>query len=195
MKTLMANAHTAQKPIAVFLVMLTLATGLSLWGMQRHTQVEEQYRQARQNNLANEQRRHSQHAEEQIMADGKRLARQFSAAGANKQERRLNLIESLDRIRHHPFIHALAYSFPEPKSSTPVAADKQAFSCIRLNIKLGLLHEEILLDVIDQLKQEINAIPVIRQCLLKRNAPESESMLAAECDIDWYFLETGALPQ
>ncbi|UCV11041.1 hypothetical protein KI614_12840 [Dechloromonas denitrificans] len=195
MKTWVSNAHPVQKPIAVFLVMLTLATGLSLWGMERHTQANEQYRQARQNTLANEQRQRSQHAAEQIIASGKHLARQFSRTGANKQERRLNLIESLERIRHHPFIHQLAYSFPEPKSSTPVVADQQAFSCIKLNIRLSLLHEQILLDVIDQLKQEINAIPVIRQCLLKRNTSESESMLAAECDIDWYFLETGALPQ
>lgn len=181
---------------ALILLMLSIVTGLGLYFggtlFKRHQQ--EHHEQAHQRLEATLQSRTRTAAEKENI--GRYLA-PYQTLLADKQigeERRLDWIDALSRIREQrkffPMEYEIASQRPYTFAGLP-SANTLKISASRMNIKFPLLHENDIFTLIDDLRTRKAGLFVLDHCEIARNPQEKGKPLqlapnlAAECALDW----------
>lgn len=115
-------------------------------------------------------------------------------------EMRLDWIETIARIKATRRIQKLDYEFsaqrPVDTATLPggASAGGYEFMSSQLKLKMELLHEDDLLNVIADLRREVKAIIQVRSCTLERIATEAaqrsiSAQLKTECTLEWITLK------
>lgn len=188
---------------ALILLMLSIVTGLGLYFggtlFKRHQQ--EHHEQAHQRLDAAHQSRARTAAEQENI---RRYLAPYQTLLADKQigeERRLDWIDALSRIREQrkffPMEYEIASQRPYTFTGLP-SANTLKISASRMNIKFPLLHEGDLSTLIDDLRTRKAGLFVLDHCEIARNPQEKGKPLqlapnlAAECALDWLTVSAPA---
>lgn len=114
--------------------------------------------------------------------------------GAIGEAQRLDWIELLNALRHKHGI-TLQYELAPQRELESKAAGVFSFHASTMKLQLGLLHEEDLLRILDDLRQQARALVLLRHCKLgRRHEADDEpngplgAQLQADCRIDWVML-------
>lgn len=199
----MARENLLMMRIALILLALSIVTGLGLhFGgtvferrqQERHAQAQQRLDAARQN--------HARTAAEQ--ENIRRYLAPYQALLADKQigeERRLDWIDALSRIRQQrkffPMEYDIASRRPYTFTGLP-SANTLKISASRMNIKLSLLHEGDLFTLLNDLRTRKAGLFALDHCDIARNPqekgkpPQLAPNLAAECALDWLTVSTPA---
>lgn len=189
--------------VALILLALSIMTGLGLYFggtlFKRHHQ--EQHAQAQQRLDAARQSRARTAAEQE---DIRRFLSPYQTLLADKQigeERRLDWIDALSRIREQrkffPMEYDIASRRPYTFAGLP-SANALKISASRMNIKFPLLHENDLFTLIDDLRTRKAGLFALDHCDITRNPQEKGKPLqlapnlAAECALDWLTVSAPA---
>ena len=107
------------------------------------------------------------------------------------EERRLDWVERMRTIRDTRRIHDLRYEIAPQKALSAPAGGRYQFMASAMRLSLLLLHEEDLLRVLHDLREDVSAHVRTRRCSVERlPAPVQQSatvapQLKAECELDW----------
>lgn len=192
----MARENLLMMRIALILLALSIMTGLGLhFGgslferrhQARHAQAQQRLDAARQN------RAHTAAEQENI----RRYLAPYQTLLAAKQigeERRLDWIDALSRIREQrkffPMEWDIASRRPYPFTGLP-SANTLKISASRMNIKFPLLHEGDLFTLLNDLRTRKAGLFALDHCDITRNPREKGKPLqlapnlVAECGLDW----------
>lgn len=171
-------------PLGILLTLLAIAVGIVMWSWSvRQTAYQDRFSaEARYHEAVGRLRKVG--VEEQEIKEKSALFQQLARSGVVGEEKRLEWVELLQRLRHDLRLPALSYEF-SPQSSLGAASDSgYVFFRSASRIQLTLLHEEDLLRFLNLARQEARALLLVRDCTLSR-LPTSEGMLSAECELDW----------
>lgn len=118
------------------------------------------------------------------------------ARGVVGAERRHAWLQQLDGLREHRRILTLEYELgPQQPAALPALGSTtggHAILASTMHLKLGLLHEQGLLDVFDGLRNGA-AIVRARSCHIERAAAAAgPGQLSAECIVDWITLKAAS---
>lgn len=118
----------------------------------------------------------------------------LSARGLIGEERRLDWIEQLARIRSERRLYDIQYELA-PQSvldaaAAPGSSGGYDFVTSSMHLAMPLLHEEDLLHLLDDLGNSVSAYVRPRRCTLERIRQRSAELpasaqLRAECTLDW----------
>jgi hypothetical protein len=138
-------------------------------------------------------RRHSAADEPEQARRGAAIRDDLVSRGVIGPERRLDWVDRLAQIKNSHDLASLEYELapqqPASIESLPLATSRYEFLASRMKLKVGLLHEQQLLNFLDDLARPDSAILRIRACRIERIAdPPQDARLAAECAIDWITL-------
>lgn len=136
----------------------------------------------------------------QLSQDGSTIRKRLALFGELRQrgvigeEQRLDWIELLNALRRKHGI-TLQYELAPQRELESRPASAFSFYASAMQLQLGLLHEEDLLRVLDDLRRQARALVLLRHCKLGRlheaddepNRPLG-AQLQADCRIDWVTL-------
>jgi len=136
--------------------------------------------------------------EERELRDKIALFQQLQERGIIGQEERLNWVEQIARIktarRLFDFQYEIAPQKPLADGLLPggaVAGDYELMSS-SMNLRMPLLHENDLLGFLADLRRNVHAHLMVRDCTIERLAQAQERGVAAQlravCTIDWITL-------
>lgn len=120
--------------------------------------------------------------------------------GVIGEEQRLEWVELLKEIRDQRRLLDLQYEITPQRPLDAAPGSGFAFYASTMNVQLRLLHEEDLIRLLDDLRQEASALIQVRSCNVSRlpqgGAEEGiRARLQADCQIDWITLrEIGDKP-
>ncbi|TFH12387.1 MAG: hypothetical protein E4H07_02125 [Nitrosomonadales bacterium] len=111
------------------------------------------------------------------------------------QERRLDWIETIEKIRNQLNIFSVKYKL-EPQETLNMETDSPSnssdFHRSNMKLDLSLLHEGQLLNFIDALSEEAKGMYLLESCVLTRNNLERKLRftpnIEAECSLGWITL-------
>ena len=131
--------------------------------------------------------------EEQEIKERTVLFQQLEKSGITGDEKRLEWIELLRDLQRQLKLPGMSYEFGSQVPLELVSGVAYAYQSSHLHIQLRLLHEEDLLNFLQQLQQRAKAMVLIRSCRLSRSANaveinKSEAQLTADCDMEWVTL-------
>ncbi|MDD5240476.1 MAG: hypothetical protein PHG47_02010 [Sulfuricella sp.] len=186
--------------IALALLGLSILTGVGLFlgssafdrhHLERYAQAKQQLDTARQNNLLANAKQE----------DIDRYLAAYQSLLADKQigeERRLDWIDALSRIREQrklfPVEYDIAARRPYTLTDVPSANALKIFAS-RMSIRLPLLHEGDLFTLLDDLRAQkvglfvLDQCDIIRSVAAKDSPPQLAQNLTAECALDWLTVE------
>lgn len=183
---------------------LLLATALLLAGaaavsasLQLRTATEMEHRDAAIRQQGSRGRMANVHAEEAQMRRSIEKFREMEARSLFGDERRLEWLEAIDRIKARRRLPELDYELSprHPIDIVPVqpAAGSHEFMASTMKLRMPLLHEGDLLGFLDGLSADVQAIVLVRRCDLERQqqavAEQTAALpLHAECRIEWITL-------
>lgn len=144
---------------------------------------------------------HEQHSRlAQHSPDGGAIRQKLALFGELRQrgvigeEQRLDWIDLLNALRRKHGI-TLQYELAPQRELETKLAGTFSFYASTMQLQLGLLHEEDLLRILDDLRQEARALILLRHCKLgRRHEADDEpnkplgAQLQADCRIDWVTL-------
>ena len=198
MKAMRALSRPLVVPAVVFV--LLLAAGVALLWTSRHSLTQQHRRLA----AAQVDRRHVAERllriahEEREVRDHVELYQRLKDLRILGEERRLDWIEALTRIRAEHGLLDLRYQVERQKvlktlPGSPAGLDLRASS---MTVELALLHEGDLLRFLADLRASGSAYYSVRQCTITRTAPapSTESIaprLRGVCQIDLITLSEG----
>jgi hypothetical protein len=138
-------------------------------------------------------RRHSETGEPEQAGLGAAVRDDLIARGVIGPERRLDWIDRLAQLAQAHDLASLEYELapqqPAGIESLPLATGRYEFLASRMKLKLGLLHEQQLLDFLDDLARPDAAMLRLRACRIERIADRpADARLAADCTVDWITL-------
>ncbi|NTV09427.1 MAG: hypothetical protein HGA47_01465 [Zoogloea sp.] len=116
-------------------------------------------------------------------------------AGVLGEERRVTWLDTLRRLRANPHLMDLRYEFAAPQrlQGQPAGEDQFILIASRLHLDARVLHEGVLLHLLDDLHRVQDALVIARHCRLARPAGgvggEERSGLQADCELDWITLQ------
>ena len=170
-------------------VSVILAITLGLWSQQRFKQVQAE-RDLADNQLQQIDKRLRQvRTEEQEIKARTTLFQQLETSGMTGEEKRLEWIELLRELQQQLRLPGMNYEFGPQHSLDSVAGGVYAHHSSHLRIQLQLVHEEDLLNFVEQLQQRAKAMVLVRSCRVSRAAdPASLAQLSADCDMEWVTL-------
>ena len=115
--------------------------------------------------------------------------RQLQAQGVLGEERRLEWVELLNEIRERRRLIGLHYEFSPRRRLDAEKDDAFVFYASAMRLRIELLHEEDLTQLIADFKQRASALIQIRSCDISRISLADDKAgaprLTAECLIDW----------
>lgn len=121
------------------------------------------------------------------------IYREIAARGYVGEERRHEWVERIRSIKEQRKLLDIRYELSRPQ----VIVDKPGNEIVISNMKLQiqLLHEEDLLNFIDDLRHSVPAYLRLRSCDVQRlvaseSAEPTIAQLKAECSIDWITWRT-----
>lgn len=174
------------------LCLMIIAGSLIFWSQQQNFQAKVERKQA--DNLLQQidkQLRQVRTEEQEIKARTV-LFQQLEKSGITGEEKRLEWIELLRDLQHQLQLPSMNYEFGPQTTMESVNGVAYAYHNSHLRIQLKLLHEEDLLNFVQQLQNQAKAMVLLRSCRLSRIPGPSETaglaQLSAECDMDWITL-------
>ncbi len=113
--------------------------------------------------------------------------------GVIGEEQRLEWVELLKDIRDKRRLLDLQYEIAPQRPLDAAPGSGFAFYASTMNLQLRLLHEEDLIRLLDDLRQQASALIQVKSCNVSRlphGGAESgiHAQLQAECQIDWITL-------
>jgi hypothetical protein len=170
-------------------VSVILAITLGLWSQQRFKQVQAE-RDVADNQLQQIDKRLRQvRTEEQEIKARTTLFQQLETSGMTGEEKRLEWIELLRELQQQLRLPGMNYEFGPQLSLDSVAGGAYAHHSSHLRIQLQLVHEEDLLNFVEQLQQRAKAMVLLRSCRVSRQGEAASlAQLSADCDMDWVTL-------
>lgn len=138
--------------------------------------------------------------EEQELKEKITRYQQLAARGYIGNEMRLDWVEAIARIKAARRIFQLDYEFAPQRladaSILPSGASGGGFDFMssQMRLQVQLLHEEDLLNLISDLRKEVQAIIHVRNCTIDRITGEPEqringAQLKGECTLEWITLK------
>jgi hypothetical protein len=190
MKPIPALARQMAPPVLALLVLLGCGAGLA-WAAHQGLARDNRTLSATQNELRHAQQRLARTAQEEREAhEHVALYQQLSELRILGEERRLEWVEALERIRALRELAELRYQVERQKvlktlPGRPVLELRSS----ALKVELALLHEGDLLGFLSDLRASGNAYYLVRQCSIAKTADAvpAASMaprLRASCQID-----------
>ena len=170
-------------------VLLTLAVAFGIWSQQRLQQAQRE-RKVADNQLQQIDKRLRQvRTEEQEIKARTGLFQQLEKSGMTGEEKRLAWIELLHDLQQQLHLPGMNYEFGPQRSLETEAGTTYAYHSSHLRIQLRLVHEEDLLNFVQQLQHRAKAMVLVRNCQVRRtSAPTSLAQLSADCDMEWITL-------
>ncbi len=127
-----------------------------------------------------------------------KIARYQELVGSGRiaPERRLEWVETLRHIKESRKLLGLDYEIApqRPLDDKQPEAGGHLFLASTMKLEMPLLHEDDLLGLIADLKQQVHAIVSVRSCTIDRvpaagARPAVAATLRAQCVIDWITLQ------
>lgn len=200
----MARENLLIMRLTLILLALSIVTGLGLHfgGSLFERRQQERHAQAHQRLDAARQNRARTAAEQENIRRYLAPYQTLLAAKQIGEERRLDWIDALSRIREQrkffPMEWDIASRRPYTFTGLP-AANALKISASRMNIKFPLLHEGDLFTLLNDLRTRKAGLFVLDHCEIARNPQEKGKPLqlapnlAAECTLDWLTVDSPAV--
>lgn len=122
--------------------------------------------------------------EEQEIKDKSSLLVKLSQSGIVGDERRLEWIELLQRLRNELRLPELSYEFAPQYPLDTSTVNGYGFYSSPLKVHLRLLHEGDLVSFLVMVQRDARALVVIRECKAAR-ASAGDGGLSADCEFEW----------
>ena len=127
--------------------------------------------------------------EEQEIKERTVLFQQLEQSGITGEEKRLEWIELLRDLHRQLKLPGMSYEFGPQLPLELVNGAAYAYQSSHQHIQLRLLHEEDLLNFLQQLQQRAKAMVLLRSCRLSRSETNAaQTQLIADCDMEWVTL-------
>lgn len=167
-------------------VIVSLAVWVGSWQYQKMAESEEDSAKrslgAAQAQLANAR------AQQQFFAENQTTYAELGAKGLFSEEKRLDWIEAVHRLRDRHHIFNIDYELSAQQKMTTAVNNVAAYAS-KIDLKFSLLHEQDLLDFLGDFKREVPGIFVLDSCTLSRASIGSreakEPHLAGICTMQW----------
>ena len=179
---------------ALLAILLLIAAGaLGYWSQQR-AHLANTERATAENQLQQIDKRLRQvRTEEQEIKQRTSLFQQLEKSGMTGEEKRLEWIELLRDLQRQLRLPGMNYEFGPQLTLEKVDGAAFAYHSSHLRIKLHLLHEEDLLNFLEQLQQRAKSMVLVRSCRVSRSTASNDpgaglAQLSAECDMEWVTL-------
>lgn len=183
---------------ALFVFLLVLMTGASaLWNADRHLSQLDRDKKLAENRLNEVVAKLTQVTTERENIT--RFSPQYQdllARGIVGEERRLDWVESIERIREQQQIFSMRYVISPQKnfaSAPNLTAQNFELKASDMALELNLLHEGKLFGFLDDLRREAVGFYLVDHCKVERVAPTVEMryapQLKAECVLNWLTLQ------
>lgn len=197
MKFTLRDLIKLQGPALLAILLLLAAAALGYWSQQRAQRANGERASAENQLQQIEQRLRQAHSEEQEIKERTALFQRLEKSGSAGEEKRLDWIELLRDLQRQGLLPGMNYEFGPPLALDKVEGSAFAYHRSHLRIQLRLLHEEDLLNFLQQLQERAQAIVLIRSCHVARLATTPEAgtglaQLSAECDMEWVSLHQAA---
>lgn len=138
--------------------------------------------------------------EEQELKEKITRYQKLAARGYIGNEMRLDWVEAIARIKTARRIFQLDYEFAPQRLADPGILPGGAsgggfdFMSSQMRLQVQLLHEDDLLNLISDLRKQVQAIVLVRNCAIDRLSGEAEqringAQLKAECTLEWITLK------
>ena len=118
------------------------------------------------------------------------------AHGVVGEERRLDWVETIEKIREQRQIFAMRYVISPQKSFAPAPSltiQNFDLKASTMSVELNLLHEGQLLGFLEDLRGEVKGLYLVERCKVDRVAASVEMryapQLRAECALNWLTLK------
>lgn len=175
------------------IALLISALLLGYWSQHRAQQAKIDRSIAEKNLQQIDTRLRQVRTEEQEIKERTVLFQQLEKSGITGEEKRLEWIELLRDLHRQLKLPGMSYEFGSQVPLELVSGVAYAYQSSHLHIQLRLLHEEDLLNFLQQLQQRAKAMVLIRSCRLSRSANAIETnkidaQLTADCDMEWVTL-------
>lgn len=175
------------------ILLLIVAGALGYWSQQRAHQANTARITAESNLQQIDKRLRQVRTEEQEIKERTSLFQQLEKSGITGEEKRLEWIELLRDLQRQIRLSGMNYEFGPQLALEKVEGTAFAYHSSHLRIQLSLLHEEDLLNFLQQLQQRAKAMVLVRSCRVSRpvtiNDPNAGmAQLSAECDMEWVTL-------
>ena len=127
-------------------------------------------------------------AQQQFFRENRSTYAELGAKGLFSEEKRLDWIESVHRLRDRHHIFNIDYTLSPQQKMATATGNVPAFSS-KIELKFSLLHEQDLLDFLVDFKKEVPGIFVLDSCALSRSAQgepkPKEPNLSGNCTMQW----------
>lgn len=183
-------------PLIVFLLVLATGAG-ALWSADRHLKQFERDQQLAERRLSEVATKLTQVTTERENIT--RFSPQYQdllARGIVGEERRLDWVESIERIREQQQIFSMRYVISPQKnfaSAPNLTAQNFELKASDMTLELNLLHESKLIGFLDDLRREAVGFHLVDHCKVERIATTVEMRYApqikAECLLNWLTLQ------
>ena len=203
MKAILAKIPRDDLPLirlSLILLGLSIGTGAgAIWGSVRYEKGVEARHQAAMARVSQARARLEQANEEQRKIERYRPRyRALAAQGWIGEEARLEWIEAIRDAAKRRKLFPVTYEIAPQRTLPPDAAPglgSLELTASRMTLKLPLLHEEDLLNLLADLQHSGKGFFTIHRCAISRNPAQTpgelQPNLEGECELDWLTLGGG----
>lgn len=167
-------------------LLVSLAVWVGSWQYRRMAEGEEDA--AKRSLSAARAQLANARAQQQFFSDNQSTYAELGAKGLFSEEKRLDWIESIHRLRDRHHIFSIDYALSPQQKMATATGNVPAFSS-KIELKFALLHEQDLLDFLVDFKKEVPGIFVLDSCAISREAGNGnkarEPNLAGNCTMQW----------
>ncbi len=185
-----------------FLVLMALIGGGSLWSvLMLQKGGEKNIKQASAARLEIQGKLSRARDEEQELRDKIGRFQALKDRGFIGEEKRLDWVEIIARIKAARRLSKLDYEFAPQRlvdaSILPGGASAGGYEIVssQMKLRLNLLHEGELLDFLAELRNAVQAMVQVRSCIIEpitdRAIRGNNAQLKADCTLEWITLREG----
>lgn len=197
MKLAAADLPKLQFSLLAALLMIAAGAGAVYVarGSAQSANLERTAAQAERNDFDGKLRR--VRSEENEIRQKSALFTRLQERGIIGEEQRLEWVELLKEIRDKRRLIDLQYEFAPQRALDATPGKGLAFYASTMKVQIKLLHEEDLIRLLDDLREQARALIQVKSCTVSR-LPRSEAEsglhahLQADCQIDWITLREAA---
>jgi hypothetical protein len=175
-------------PLAAFGVTLFLALAVAIATHQYHLGLQAERDGTRRELSAARLQLTNAKSQETQFNENAELYRQLSARGLFEEERRLEWIDHVGRMRERHRIFNVDYDLSAQQPIASQTADVAALAT-KIELKIDALHEQDLVDFLDELKQLAPGIVLLDSCAMSKLDPLVSERLSphitAICTMRW----------
>lgn len=176
-------------PGAIMLALWLLA-GLIAWNTHHEAESAARERSAAENSRSQvEQRLNQIRSEEQEIKERAQMLQRLRSSGVVGAEQRLDWIETLSRIQRELRLPGMKYELGARTKLEGGQGEGNWFAS-PMRIQFRLLHEQDLLDALDRIEREAQALVIARSCQLAplpntTDNSNTPALLGADCELQW----------